>query len=404
MKFSFKLNLYMFLLLFVFTAVLSLLVGSVIDKEVQNAYAQYASGTADMIVRDPQVTAALRDNQFQTLRVDFDKLLREQSDIRFIVLTDEQGRFLLDTSNGQAEQLDRWAETLSRLTAGRSEVRRKAHLGESTEDLYISIMPMFYQGKIWRWALIGISLRELFQVVLPRIYSLIIGVGLGLTILFGAIIFLLLQKSLKPINEMIIGAKMIASGHFDFPFETNSNDELGKLAATFTGMSQSLKRTFQKLQKSASVDEITNLYNQTFFFGLLEQELARARRYKYAMALVLVHLPRLAEINQRLSREEQEELLVLITRGLQDCIRNTDNLARYHEDTFAIILTQTDSKGAKYVVSRIRKLVAAKVKEDPAFLAIELGLKVGVSTVAPRTDDMSLSKEELLAATEKNLE
>src|SRR5262249_14381002 len=81
-----------------------------------------------------------------------------------------------------------------------------------------------------------------------RRYALFFGVGFAL---MGALVFALMGRHLvKPINDLVKGTQLIASGDLNTKIEVASKDELGVLAESFNQMAVSLKENQAALEEA----------------------------------------------------------------------------------------------------------------------------------------------------------
>lgn len=356
MKFSAKINSLTITLLIACTAILGGIAWYFLEREVRASRSRYANEMAELQLSNPNVAIALHTGDTQQLTAYFDELVQRQKNLLFVALIRRDGTFLVDTSRGEAARIFDWRTLLapSGSRAIRGLVRRDIAFRGKSDDIYLSLLPIYSQGALWGHAALGFSFRELFRITLPKIFMLLAGLWVALAAVCSLILFVFVHSLTRPIRDLMLGVKMLTSGHFDFPVQVKSRDELGTLATLFDQMRQSLRDTFGRLQKLSSVDEITHIYNESFFRTLLEQELARARRYRYPIVLLMVRLTNFAALRQGYGHDFKS-VLARLSRSLQNCIRNTDNLARYREDTFAIVLAQSDQKGSQPVLERIRK-------------------------------------------------
>jgi diguanylate cyclase (GGDEF)-like protein len=76
------------------------------------------------------------------------------------------------------------------------------------------------------------------------------------------------------------------------------------------------------------------------------------------------------------------------------CARETDIVARFGGDEFAVILPDTGSEGAAAVGERVRERICAKVFLAADGLTIHLTASVGVATLP----DVAASAEEIMKA------
>lgn len=380
MKFSTKLSAVTITALLLFSLLLGRALWTFLVKEMERSQLQYARQTADLLLSDPTITLSLHEQNLKPLEAYFQSLIARQKRLLFIGLIDRQGAVLSDTSRGESSRWFSWPELSQRPTArqGLDAMKHNLDWGGRKEDVYLLLLPIFSGGRVWGFLTMGYSVSELFQVILPKLFTLLAGLWLGFFGLAALFMVFFIAALTRPIRDLEAGVKMLTSGNFDYPMNVKSRDELGKLGANFNHMRQSLRDTFAKLQSLSSLDEITHIYNHHIFNNLLDQELARARRYRYPLTLILVKVANYEQLANQLGPEGLKTSLLKITSLLQNCIRNTDNIARYQTQIFAIILPQSDAKGSLIIVDRMRRaagtLALADAKGHPLSAAVQIGL------------------------------
>ena len=89
----------------------------------------------------------------------------------------------------------------------------------------------------------------------------------------------------------------------------------------------------------------------------LRDEFERARRYALRFALVVIDVDRLREVNDRLGQPAGDRVLAELGVMMQREIRAPDFVARYGGDEFALILPETDARGGRRFVERLRQVL-----------------------------------------------
>jgi diguanylate cyclase (GGDEF)-like protein len=116
------------------------------------------------------------------------------------------------------------------------------------------------------------------------------------------------------------------------------------------------------------VDMATGLYDRRTMWSRLAEEVARAQRYHYPFSLMLITFQ-----NPQL-QPGVEELLEL-AKLLKLHTRAADILARYSEDTLAVLLPCTDEQGAVRLAERIRQIVLENMPpQHHAMSTLHIGL------------------------------
>lgn len=141
---------------------------------------------------------------------------------------------------------------------------------------------------------------------------------------------------------------------------------------------------FKKLQINAATDGLTGLYNRRLFDESCEKELNRAKRYGQQLAIVILDLHKLKEVNDRHGHLRGDEVLTLAASTLRRTLRVSDSAFRIGGDEFALLLPQTDTEQAVTLCRRVRAQYEAEV--HPFDLGIDVTLDFGVA-VHPQDGD-----------------
>jgi diguanylate cyclase (GGDEF)-like protein len=133
-------------------------------------------------------------------------------------------------------------------------------------------------------------------------------------------------------------------------------------------------RRMAQAEALSVTDDLTRLFNARFLKQALTRELKRSIRSGRPLSLIFLDLDGFKGVNDRYGHLRGSRTLVEFASILRACARETDVLARYGGDEFALVLPETDGAGAQSVAERIRARVA-----EFSFLAGE-GLDVRLTT------------------------
>lgn len=116
----------------------------------------------------------------------------------------------------------------------------------------------------------------------------------------------------------------------------------------------------QKLEKLASTDELTGLYNRRGFTTEFERDMNRMKRHGSEGGLfILFDLNKFKEINDTHGHLAGDKCLQLVGRTLLKLIRNTDTTARLGGDEFVLFLPDISPDKAYKTAEKIRKALNA---------------------------------------------
>lgn len=122
--------------------------------------------------------------------------------------------------------------------------------------------------------------------------------------------------------------------------------------------------TEQALAHRANHDELTGLPNRQLFRDRLAQALRESRRFGLNLVVLFVDLDNFKLVNDSLGHAAGDELLRIVARRLQGCLRQTDTVARFGGDEFVVLLLGEVETDVLRVVDRI-----AEALRRPAELA-----------------------------------
>lgn len=104
-------------------------------------------------------------------------------------------------------------------------------------------------------------------------------------------------------------------------------------------------------------DDLTGLFNHRYLQIAVEQEIRRAERYGLEFSLAFIDLDLFKNVNDTYGHLAGSSVLREVGDLLRRCVRDADMLFRYGGDEFTALLVETDSRGAKVVAERIRKMI-----------------------------------------------
>src|SRR5215471_16617076 len=109
----------------------------------------------------------------------------------------------------------------------------------------------------------------------------------------------------------------------------------------------------------STTDPLTGLANRRRLRSAFADELNRSARYDTPLALLLVDLDRLKDINDRHGHADGDRALQLVAEALRRTCRATDLVARTGGDEFVILAVNTPATEARVLALRIRDSLRA---------------------------------------------
>ncbi|HEY6824214.1 MAG TPA: phosphodiesterase, partial [Steroidobacteraceae bacterium] len=162
---------------------------------------------------------------------------------------------------------------------------------------------------------------------------LIDGVALLLAALIGAVLG---RSATRPIGELVRAAQRIERGQYGIAVDVAGGEEFRSLASTFNAMQSNIAAREADITYHAYHDPLTALPNRAFAKRTLES-LIGAGASEPGVALLLIELRNLPDINASLGLQVGDEVLREAARRLQQNIAASETVARLGEMQFLVV-------------------------------------------------------------------
>ena len=155
---------------------------------------------------------------------------------------------------------------------------------------------------------------------------------------------------------------------------------------------------YLKMEKLATTDGLTGLNNHRTFQEIMTRELERSKRYGHKMSLLLTDIDHFKSFNDTYGHPVGDLVLREIAGCIKTTVRLNDFPARYGGEEFAVVLPETDERGAVVIADRIRQVIEAHVVESGAN-KLKVTISIGVSTYPT----LSQTQQEIIDCADKAL-
>jgi diguanylate cyclase (GGDEF)-like protein len=166
--------------------------------------------------------------------------------------------------------------------------------------------------------------------------------------------------------------------------------ELNRYVEKLKNTSKELEESREHFRHAAFHDALTGLPNRTLFSEHLRIALERARQNEeYLFCVLFLDLDRFKNINDSLGHPCGDELLTLVARRLEGCIRQTDMVARFGGDEFAILLDAIESPSdATRVAEKVQQEISApfKLRNHEAVTTASIGVALSTPEYSEAED------------------
>ena len=139
------------------------------------------------------------------------------------------------------------------------------------------------------------------------------------------------------------------------------------------------KQTEERLRQMAQHDLLTGLPNRALYSDRLQQALADGRRHGQRLALMFLDLDKFKSINDTQGHAVGDLVLREAALRMQDCVRESDTVARIGGDEFVVLLRSVDSaQNALQVAEKLRLALAQPIHLAGQTLAISASIGIAL--------------------------
>ena len=162
---------------------------------------------------------------------------------------------------------------------------------------------------------------------------------------------------------------------------------------------KSMELDVARIWDAAVTHQLTGLPNRSVFLVELERALVRSARRQEPMALMLVDVDNLAQINAQCGRNVGDNVLIEIGQRLDRNLRLSDVVTHVSSDEFAVILEPTKgAEGARACANRIRDVVRMEVPMHGDTKRTTASIGVVMATPQSSAPELLTRGEEAVAA------
>ena len=179
-----------------------------------------------------------------------------------------------------------------------------------------------------------------------------------------------------------------------FTFEDLVNEVL-KANKYISKQKKEIRLLRDRIENGEVRDAITGLFNHTYLQEFLQQKIREAIRYEYPITLILFDLDHFHRFNKSQGYAAGNEILRQMAKLIRENLRQSDVLARFGNDEFAVVLPYTGLPHSKIVAEKINGLISSKEFSDRINRkSHKITISMGYASVLP--DKTFLDKDKLV--------
>lgn len=234
-----------------------------------------------------------------------------------------------------------------------------------------------------------VSLRGMETTGMFSWFQMAVEIGSVPAAVLVAVVFNRMEIAVTVILLFVLSLGMLALKEFA--------DMRQRLESLVRERTRELRDKTLELERQATRDKLTGLYNRRYADGFIDAQLELASRVGRPLAVVLADVDHFKHINDRYSHAVGDAVLERLSRLLESHCRDTDMVARYGGEEFLLCLPATEGAAAAAVSETIREAVAGYDWSDLA-PSLAVTLSIGIAESASRMD-----RDTVLRAADANL-
>jgi diguanylate cyclase (GGDEF)-like protein len=117
------------------------------------------------------------------------------------------------------------------------------------------------------------------------------------------------------------------------------------------------RRTLSSLDKKASTDKLTKVYNRNYLDTFLDNQIELTSHSNDYLSLIMLDIDHFKSVNDTYGHAAGDHILALFAQLIVKCTRVTDLVARFGGEEFIVVLPSTTIDTAQGIAERIRQTV-----------------------------------------------
>jgi len=138
-----------------------------------------------------------------------------------------------------------------------------------------------------------------------------------------------------------------------------SKDEIASMETLLCQLIYPLRNAilYQKAIRAAHMDPLTGANNRAALDKTLQREIELAHRHQLPLSVVLLDLDKFKAINDNYGHSAGDYVLKTLVTCINKTVRGSDMTFRYGGEEFMLILSGTNTEGAKHIAERLRTAI-----------------------------------------------
>jgi diguanylate cyclase (GGDEF)-like protein len=219
--------------------------------------------------------------------------------------------------------------------------------GSTVIALLVLVLGMQILNDLGMLALFVIGRRNLTGFF--HAFSYALELGSGTTAVLVALIYNTMATEVLVLTLVVLSLGMLALRQFA--------DMRQRLEVIVAERTQKLEEKTRELERQATRDNLTGLFNRRYADEYLARELERCKRERARFAIALADIDLFKRVNDMHSHATGDAVLRHVATTLSERCRASDLLARYGGEEFLLCFPDTDLREARLICEELRGAV-----------------------------------------------
>ncbi|MEI6207647.1 MAG: diguanylate cyclase [Desulfuromonadales bacterium] len=178
----------------------------------------------------------------------------------------------------------------------------------------------------------------------------------------GRYTYIIILTSLDSKNDIIAGLEAGADEYLVKPAHQAELTARLKTARRILDLELSQQRFIEEIKNLSLVDPVSGVFCRRYMDDRIQQEIKRAYRYERSLSVILVEINSFEQILVTHGHYSADVVIKNCADCLVEAIRkDVDWVARYGQNSFVVVLPETDAAGAMIVTKRFRIRISSQV-------------------------------------------
>jgi len=173
----------------------------------------------------------------------------------------------------------------------------------------------------------------------------------------------------ETVRHLICTTQKIDNGVAHYIHDATSTQQLVKEREDLRAVIREIK----------SVDELTGMPNRRGLYNVLEPQVSRSRRYGNDLSVLIASVANFDQLAEKLSAEQQAELVLACSHMLNDQVRWADTIGRLNENEFLLILPETTEVDTDKLKTILQERFACIQTDAMANLDLSVSMQFGLA-------------------------